>query len=195
MDSTFNFSSRAARKDFNENDKTFCLGRYCIQPTPMAALRDGLGSHLPCCTTTKEELKAYCSKIFTVMRGASRCDWSHFSSAVLLVSLAVFSLYWEQVFVFKGRLSLVLYIAAADNAFGTHCNFSACCTLPQWAVMSMGGVIAKIVLQTPNLIILAVVLQILDFLSFSQWSWAVIQREKMIMAYDLHPVLVPYSVS
>ena len=30
---------------------------------------------------------------------------------------------------------------------------------------------------------------------WSQWSWAVVQREKMIMAYDLHPVLVPYSVS
>ena len=115
--------------------------------------------HSPRCTTTKEELKAYCPKIFTVMGGASRCDWSHFSSAVLLVSLAVFSLYWEQVFVFKGRLSLVLYVAAADNAFGTHCNFSACCTLPQWAVMSfrMAMVIAKIVLRTPNLIILVVV--------------------------------------
>ena len=128
----------------------------------------GLSScwHSPGCTTTKEELKAYCSKIFTVMGGASRCDWSHFSSAVLLVSLAVFSLYWEQVFVFKGRLSLVLYVAAADNAFGTHCNFSACCTLPQWAVMSMGSVIAKIVLRTPNLIILVVDVQIMDFLSF-----------------------------
>ena len=42
MDTTFNFGSRPARKDFNENDKTFCyfifLGRYCIRPMPMAAL-------------------------------------------------------------------------------------------------------------------------------------------------------------
>ena len=136
----------------------------CLGPRPWQLWRPK--QLLTLALLTKKELKAYCPKIFTVMGGASRCDWSHFSSAVLLVSLAVFSLYWEQVFVFKGRLSLVLYVAAADNAFGTHCNFSACCTLPQWAVRSMGSVIAKIVLQTPNLIILAVVLQILDFLSF-----------------------------
>ena len=30
---------------------------------------------------------------------------------------------------------------------------------------------------------------------YSQWSWAVVQREKKIMAYDLHPVLIPYLVS
>ena len=29
----------------------------------------------------------------------------------------------------------------------------------------------------------------------SQWSWAVVQREKKCMAYDLHPVLIPYLVS
>ena len=29
----------------------------------------------------------------------------------------------------------------------------------------------------------------------SQWSWAVVQREKKFMAYDLHPVLIPYLVS
>ena len=28
-----------------------------------------------------------------------------------------------------------------------------------------------------------------------QWSWAVVQREKKYMAYDLHPVLIPYLVS
>ena len=29
----------------------------------------------------------------------------------------------------------------------------------------------------------------------SQWSWAVVQREKKYLAYDLHPVLIPYLVS
>ena len=28
-----------------------------------------------------------------------------------------------------------------------------------------------------------------------QWFWAVVQREKKFMAYDLHPVLIPYLVS
>ena len=32
-------------------------------------------------------------------------------------------------------------------------------------------------------------------ISITQWSWAVVQREKKNMAYDLHPVLIPYSVS
>ena len=30
---------------------------------------------------------------------------------------------------------------------------------------------------------------------YTQWSWAVVQREKKFMAYDLHPVLIPYLVS
>ena len=29
----------------------------------------------------------------------------------------------------------------------------------------------------------------------SQWFWAVVQREKKCMAYDLHPVFIPYLVS
>ena len=29
----------------------------------------------------------------------------------------------------------------------------------------------------------------------TQWFWAVVQREKKCMAYDLHPVLIPYLVS
>ena len=32
-------------------------------------------------------------------------------------------------------------------------------------------------------------------LSVTQWSWAVVQREKKFMAYDLHPVLIPHLVS
>ena len=31
--------------------------------------------------------------------------------------------------------------------------------------------------------------------AMAQWSWAVVQREKKYMAYDLHPVLIPYLVS
>ena len=34
-----------------------------------------------------------------------------------------------------------------------------------------------------------------EFKSWSQRSWAVVQREKKFMAYDLHPVLIPYLVS
>ena len=35
----------------------------------------------------------------------------------------------------------------------------------------------------------------LKICSYPQWFWAVVQREKSCMAYDLHPVLIPCLVS